>query len=231
MDKIADQPQKSSSDVAYAVVKAATSAVPVVGGPAAELLGLIFGPPLEKRKEAWLNLLAGAVETIRETVAELTPEKLSQNEAFISTALHATEVAIRTHEQEKLEALRNAVVNTVLPQAPDESLQQIFLDYIDEFTPWHLRILAFFDAPVEWARAQGIVLPDPHWYAGSPSQALEKAMPELVNRRQFYDVVVAGLENRKLLGGGIHGMSTVQGMIAQRTSPHGREFISFITER
>lgn len=231
MNKITDQPQESASDVAYAVVKAATSAVPVVGGPAAELLGLIFNPPLERRRKAWLNLLADAVETIGKQVAELTPERLSQNEAFVSTALHATQVAVRTHQQEKLEALRNAVVNAGLLQAPDESIQQIFLDYVDEFTPWHLRILAFFDAPVEWARAQNIVLPDPHWYSGSPSQALETAMPELANRRQFYDVLVAGLENRKLLSGGIHGMSTVQGMIAQRTSPHGREFISFITKR
>jgi hypothetical protein len=53
-------------------------------------------------------------------------------------------------------------------------------------------------------------------------------MPELLNKRAFYDVVVAGLKQRKLLTGGIHGMVTLAGMIAQRTTPHGRDFISFI---
>jgi hypothetical protein len=76
-----------------------------------------------------------------EKVSELTPERLSRNEAFVSTALRATEIAVRTHEHEKLEALRNAVMSSALPDAPDDTLQQIFLNHVDSLTPWHLRIL------------------------------------------------------------------------------------------
>ncbi len=135
MSDIPEEPKKSARDVAYTVVKAAVSGVPIVGGPAAELLGLVFGPPLEKRREKWLEQLAGAVEEILDKMADLTPDTLSQNEVFVSTALRVTEIAIRTHQQEKLEALRNAVVNAALPEAPDETLQQIFLNHVDNLTP------------------------------------------------------------------------------------------------
>ena len=86
MSDIPDRPEKSAADVAYGVVKAAVSGIPVAGGPAAELLGLIFGPPLERRREQWLEQLGDAVKELQDRDAELTPEKLSQNEAFITTA-------------------------------------------------------------------------------------------------------------------------------------------------
>ena len=114
--------------MAQAVVKAAISAVPVAPcWPATELLGLIFGPPIEKRREEWLNTLADAVKEVQNKQADLTAEKLSQDPAFVSTAMRASELAIRTHQKEKLDALRNAVVNAALPGGPDETMQQIFL--------------------------------------------------------------------------------------------------------
>jgi hypothetical protein len=142
MSDIPEEPKKSGADVACAVGKAALSSVPVVGGPAAEMLGLVFGPPLERRKAQWLERLAGAVNEVQEKVSELTPEKLSQDEAFVSTAMRATEIAVRTHQKEKLEALRNAVVCAALPGAPDDTLKQIFLNHVDSLTPLHLQILA-----------------------------------------------------------------------------------------
>jgi len=61
-------------------------------------------------------------------------------------------------------------------------------------------------------------------------QALEQAMPELAGKQAFYDVIVAGLEQRKLMGGSIHGMVTEAGIWAQRSTPFGREFLSFIAK-
>jgi hypothetical protein len=229
MTEIPEQPKKSAGDVAQTIVKAAVSAVPVVGGPAAELIGFIFGPPLERRRKAWLDTLADAVKEVQGRVGELTPEKLSEDAAFITTAMHATEVAMRTHQQEKLDALRNAVINAALPTAPDETVRHTFLSYIDDLTPSHLRILKYFDDPSEWFRSRG--MPVPQLYSGSPSQLLEQAMPELKGKQAFYDVIVAGLEQRKLMGGSIHGMVTAAGILAQRSTPFGREFLSFISQR
>lgn len=230
MSDIPEQPEKSAADVAYGVVKAAVSAVPVVGGSAAEVLGLIFGPPLEKRREKWLGQLAGAVKEVQDKEAELTPEKLSQNEAFITTALHATEIAVRTHQQEKLEALRNAVVSAALPNVPDETMQQIFLNHVDNLTPWHLRILAFFDDPIDWGKTHHITYPN--WTMGAASLVLEQSMPELAGQRGFYDQIVSDLQQRGLLANvEIHTMMTANGMFSSRTTPLGKEFLQFISRK
>lgn len=230
MADIPGEPKRSAADVAYAVIKAGVSAVPVAGGPAAELLGLIFGPPLEKRRDRWIDELASAVKEVQGKIEDLTPEKLSANEAFVTTAMRASEIAIRTHEEDKLDALRNAVVNTALPDAPNDTLQQIFLNYVDSLTAWHLRILAFFDDPADWGRKHNVRYPD--WQMGAPSAVLECAMPELRGQRGFYDLIVNDLEQRGLKsGGGLHTTMTASGMLSPRIAPLGKEFLNFISRR
>ena len=144
MADVPELPKKTAADVAYGVVKAAVAAAPLVGGSAAEIIGIVFGPPLERRRDKWSQQLADAVNEIIKTVSELTPEKLSQSDVFVTTALHASQIAIRTHQDEKLQALKNAVIHASLPGAPTDSIQQIFLNYVDRFTPWHLAILSLF---------------------------------------------------------------------------------------
>jgi hypothetical protein len=56
--------------------------------------------------------------------------------------MHATQAAIRNHQKEKLEALRNAVLNSAEKNALDEDIKLMFVSLIDTFTPWHLRILS-----------------------------------------------------------------------------------------
>jgi hypothetical protein len=230
MDDISDEPQKSGADVAYGLVKAAVSSLPVADGAAAEILSLVFGPPLERRREEWLQRLADAVREIQENVADLTPEKLSQNEAFVSTALRASEIAVRTHQEEKLEALRNAVVSAALPDAPDDTLQQIFLNYVDALTPWHLRLLTFFEDPTAWGAKHGIAYPN--WSAGTPASALEIALPELSGNREFYDQLVTDLQQRGLLRQfSMHASMTASGIFSPRISPTGKRFLNFISAK
>lgn len=230
MADIKNEPKKSASDVAYGIAKAALSAVPVAGAPTAEVLGAIFGPPVERRREKWLGELVRAVTELQQKVADVTPEKLSENEAFVTTVMRASEVAVRTHEDEKIQALRNAVVNAALPDAPQDTLQQIFLNHVDNLTSWHLRVLAFFRDPRAWGRQHQIEYP--HWTAGSPASVLEHSMPELVRRRDFYDQLVRDLEARGLFaGGGIHAMVTGEGMFASRVTPLGGQFLQFISKR
>jgi hypothetical protein len=56
MPDIPKHPGKSAGDIAQGLVKAVVSAAPVVGGPAAELIGIVFGPPLEKRRDEWMDV-------------------------------------------------------------------------------------------------------------------------------------------------------------------------------
>ena len=53
-DKL-EVPNKSIGDTAHAIAKAGISAIPVIGGPAAELFQYVVQPPLEKRREKWMR--------------------------------------------------------------------------------------------------------------------------------------------------------------------------------
>lgn len=61
--------------------------------------------------------------------------------------MHATQIALRSHQTEKLNALRNAIVNVAKGSAPDEVLQNVFLNFVDSFTEMHLKILKVFQSP------------------------------------------------------------------------------------
>lgn len=234
MSDIPKEPKRSSADIAYTVVKAGVSAVPVAGGPAAELLGLIFGPPLEKRRERWLQQLADAIREVSEKVAELTPEKLAQEEAFITTALHATEIAVRTHQQEKIEALRNAVVNAALQSALDETLQHIFLNHVDSLTPSHLRMLACFNVPENRRGIQEFP------YRGSfPDEVPPQLAKEM---HAVHDQIISDLEQRGLITPGKPFTTTTgpnrtitieryKRYQARRTTDLGKLFLEFISRK
>jgi hypothetical protein len=70
-------------------------------------------------------------------------EKLLENHTFLSAVFQATRVAGGTHLSEKRAMLRNAMVNIAVGDAPDEDLQHIFLNLIDQRTVSHVKVLKF----------------------------------------------------------------------------------------
>lgn len=151
MDDATKVPENEVAMWGVELTKAALSVVPVFGGPAAELFGAILQPQLEKRKTAWLESLARELVRLGEHVHGLTPEVFAHSPAFASAFLQASSAAIRTHLQEKLDALRNAVLNIAAGTAPDDNLQLTFIRYVDELTPWHLSLLDAVADPLAWA--------------------------------------------------------------------------------
>jgi hypothetical protein len=191
-------PEVSKGDVAIQVVKAAISAAPVVGGPAAELYSLVISPPLEKRKVKWMEEVAEGLNKLEQTVQGFSVEKLKDNERFISTVMNTSQAAIREHQREKLDALRNAVLNVARGSDLSEDEEAIFLFLINQFTPWHLRILRFFQNPLDLAKQKGITAEK--YYTGSRTRLLEDYYPEMRGEQQFYGVVVADLRANGMLG-------------------------------
>jgi hypothetical protein len=138
-------PKRTGGDAAHAVVKAGLSAVPVVGGTAVELFQYVVQPPLEKRREKWMTDVDEKLHELESNGLKL--EDLQNNQEFVSAVMHASQVALRTHHDAKLEALRNAILNVATGQGPNETLQHLFLEFVDSFTELHLRILKLFQAP------------------------------------------------------------------------------------
>jgi len=215
-------------DRAHTAAKALISAVPYVGGPAAEIFEAVVVPPLAKRRDKWIESIAKDLQRLEEAVKGFSIEELAENESFVSTVMHATHAAIRNHQEEKLSALSSAVLNSALPHAPEEDLQAMFLGFVDTMTPWHLRVLKFWDDPQGWARRHQISFPN--WSAGSRVIAMEHALPELRDRREFGVQLVRDLYMRGLLvADRLDGTVTGPGMLAPLTTAFGKQFIDFIT--
>ena len=220
---------KSVADVAREVARAVVSLVPVVGGPLQVVFENLFVSPTERRKDAWFQQLADVLKEVESQVAELTPEKLGQSEAFVTVAMHATQIALRNHQKAKLDALRNAVLNAALPNPPQEDEQMIFLRLIDQLTPWHLRVLSVLDEPIRWMERHGVS--NPGLGMGGPSMVLERCIPEFRGQRDTYDQIVRDLQSEGLLAQGqfLHMTMTAVGMVQSRTTDRGKRFIRFIT--
>lgn len=221
---------KSRGDIARDVGRAIVSAIPAAGGPIQVVFENVFSAPIEKRRQAWLEELAEVVTDLQQRVDGLTPENLAENEVFVTVAMQASQVAIRNHQKEKLEALRYAVLNSGLPNPPEEDEQLIFVRLIDQLTPWHLQLLAVLNSPVQWMNHNGVAYPG--WGTGSVSQVIEHCLPDLRGKRDTYEQLVRDLQADGLLGQGqyLHLQMTGRGMVESRTTDRGIRFIKFITD-
>lgn len=197
--RVPEMPTNTRAEAALEGAKVLVAGVPVVGGSAAELLELVLGPALSRRRDKWLRQLAELLDELTDRLEGFDPRSLSQNEPFVTAVVQATIIATKTHDEEKLKSLRNALVNSQLPGAPDEFEQMTFLRYVDELQPLHVRALAYIADPGEQPTHplhrrrqrldQGVDLgPRPDW-----------GLPELENRPDVSDLVVADLAARGLI--------------------------------
>lgn len=216
-------------DTIQSITHAGIGSIPYLGAPAAEIFNLIITPSLEKRRTKWMEEVAEALR-ILEQQNKIIFEELSQNETFINSVLHASQAAMRTNRKEKLKALRNAVVNSALPNSPDDDTQQIFLNLVDTFTQLHLKILKFLKNPPQG----GIPLKTGNTYIhlSALPDAIEQTYPELKGRYDFYYQIIKDLSDRGFVNMSAsdttHDMATMQGIPSTQVTGLGAEFLAFI---
>jgi hypothetical protein len=145
--KIPDYPKKQQIDYFRDIAKIPVSLIPT----GSSILDLVFTSPISKRKDAWAKELGEIVQRLLDN--GLSVEDLQNNEKFIDVVFQATQIAIKTSQKVKIDALKNAVVNTALDELYDASIVQIFLNLIDELTPLHFNLLANSKASSEFKAA------------------------------------------------------------------------------
>jgi hypothetical protein len=210
----------SAGDVAVAVLRGAVGALPA-GSTLVELFNLVVQSPLDKRRNAWMEVVAERLEELAHQGVDV--EALKEDEEFISAVMTSTIIAVRTHKAEKLEALRNAVFNVVGPQAPDEAKQSIFFDLIDSLSVLHIQVLKFAKAP----------LVPGHFFMGGLMGHLQNAFPELREQDMLARYIWQDLFNRLLVNISVDGLlssMTAQGLRETRITRLGAEFLAFIED-
>ena len=210
---ITKKPQRNAGDVVHTLVKAGISSLPCVGSSASELFSLVVTPSLEKRRDEWIESIAKTLKALEEKVDGFKIENLQENEAFVSTVVQASLSAIRDHQKDKLEAFKNAILNTALPDTPDEELRLIFLEFINTLTPLHLKVLAELNKP-PWIKY---------------NKFKEESFPKLTKNHPLCETIVRDLYSCGLVnitpdpGGGV--IYTPE----RNTTDLGRAFLKFIT--
>jgi hypothetical protein len=137
-----------------------------------------LGWRLEERREKWFTELASGVEELRQRMDGLSLESLAGNDLFTDAVVMATRTVEHTHQAEKIEALRNAVLNSVAPGAPDADTQAIILTLVDRFTPSHLRLVTLWDDPPAWFASRGLPRPEAGMIT-SRTVTVEAGLPEM----------------------------------------------------
>ncbi len=218
--------RSTGKEIVARVVEAALGSVPMVGNALAVTFVTALGWRLEQRRDEWFTQLANGLEELRQQVDGLDLEALVDDDRFTDAVVSATRTVEHTHQAEKIEALGSAVLNSVVPGAPDADTQAIFLNLVDRFTASHLRLLTLWDDPPAWFESHG---PPGPTSSGSRALTAEAALPEVRGRRDFILLIASELKTAGLLAADLAGMVSPQGMMQRLTADFGRQFVRFIS--
>lgn len=210
----------TTGDLAHTITKMGLSALPVIGGPAVEVFQFMMQAPIERRRDIWVQQLGEQMLELEANGIKL--ENLQQNEQFISAVLQVTQTALRTHQAEKLAALRNVLVNLAQGQTVEDTLLQILLSHIDTLSEMHIRLLKVFDAPK---------IP-PHWFGDEDMHSIKELVSYNIPQLQGDGIalqLLIDLNARGLLGVDLmHSVPTED--LSRRITPLGESLIRLITE-
>lgn len=217
-------PQTRWQDHAYTATSAAVSAVPFIGGPAQVLFEAVLVPGVERRRVKWLQELADLVNELVERLEDFDPANLETNEGFISGVIAASNIALGTHLEEKLEMLKNVLARLALGESKGDFLDKQMFRWIDELSPEHFIVLEYLRDPRAWFDAHD--KPVPNLMMGSPLSMLESA--DIGVPMGVVAVVLHDLGSRNLAQGDIGGAMSLDGMLSPRIHPLGAELLAFV---
>ncbi|WP_133806118.1 hypothetical protein [Kribbella caucasensis] len=218
------EPPEEKGGLAKALVVGLLNSVPVVGGVGGAALEYALGWGYGDRMKLWLNDLASRIEEIQEEV-----EGLTSSDQFLDAVVQGTRAAMATHQKEKLAALQEGVIHSIGPDAPDVDEQARFFRLIDQFTPSHLRILAYLDNPLGMFELKGIELPPPG--VRVERSGIDLAMPEFAGKSDWFELIGNDLrqafliDSRSPIGMSLESWADLNGL--KLTTELGERFLRF----
>lgn len=228
-DERVKMPEAGWGEWVLTVTKIGASFMPLVGGGAGELLEALIRPQLDKRRTEWFEGIARGLYELQQQVAEVTPEKIAQSDVFTSVFLQAGQAALRTTRREKLQALRNVVLRAALPDAEEDDIHRLYIDYVDSLTTWHLDLLQYIADVRKWADAHTYPIHDP---TIDPVRVFEAVHRRAMPVHDFERVLAQDLYNRGLAATCQNPYGPLYPAAQGTADPHitmlGKQFLAFI---
>ncbi len=172
--------KNSSADKNYSAIKALIGLTPGIGGGVAEFYSTYIVSPSQKRLCNFLKKFIDELQSLEAQISSFSIKSLHENPSFNTILLQALEIVKRNHQEKKLEALRNLILNSVLQDSIEDDMKLLFLDWIDELKVSHLHLL--------------YILYEPNKYIEK-----ESVLNELENNKQLYGYFMKQLVARDLV--------------------------------
>jgi hypothetical protein len=147
MEKKIEVPKPTVGDHLLTVARVGTALLPqsvplpdgssiAVSGVALELFNALVQTPLQRKTQIFMEEVAEKLLEHGIKIAEL-----QNNEYFKSILIETIIVAMKTHNQQKREMLKTAIIHSALGITIDDDSAVLFVRYIDELTSKHILLL------------------------------------------------------------------------------------------
>lgn len=229
--KLPDYPESDIRSFGYEVARttidAATSLIPGGSYAAGKIVERFVAAPLQKRRDEWFERVGSGLRELEERLEGFDPSKLDNNNDFVSAVFEATQAAMKTAKEEKLEALRSGVLNIAAGLQLSEVLRGSFFSYIDRFLPAHIRVLRLIAAP---SNSPEMCLAAKNTYAGAQTTVLRAALPESALDTPSLNRILSDLQREGLADtSGMNAIGTQQSLLSKRSTDAGDAFLEFIS--
>lgn len=155
-----------------------------ISGGCSQLYNSTIPSPSEKRIHKFLHHLLDELNSLR----LLAEDQMNLDSPSFETILRkAIEIATKNHQETKLSALRNAVINCSLSSCnADDDLQSVFLRWIDELTQSHLEVLRLIQNICNYTEEKQTI-------------NIEEELQKLGKEEDFYNFIIKDLDDRGLI--------------------------------
>lgn len=172
--------KSTNADKNYGAIKAGIGLIPGAGGAIAEFYSTYISPPAQKRLYLFLESLIKDLRKLEVQVRDFSLASLKENPCFTTMLIQSFDIAKRNHQEEKLEALRNLLLNSALPNSIEDDMKLLFLDWVDELKISHINLLYMLDDPSRYR--DGYI-----------------DLPDLENNKHFYNQLLKHLAAKDLV--------------------------------
>ena len=215
-------PDTSIGDGVAAGVQALVGLVPGVGATMGVIVDYQRRKFASEKQTEFNNAVADELERLHIKADELAAQ-------FYATLSHVDWLVTMTNEPEKIEAFRNIMLNTALPNPPEAEMRELFLSMVAALTGRHIRLLNSLNHP----KMYGIDAVNSHDFhvlggeMGGAFKVIREHVPgferEDILNRCINDLVSQGLVYYQEQGQDARLMGN------PRTTDLGLEFVAFIT--
>jgi len=170
-----DQPlHTTAAEKAGEVAAIALNAVPVAGGVLSQIAGAIISKRQNRRLNQFLTDLADNLKDLEQRVNK----EFLQTENFQDLAEDLLSKAADTRQQEKLDAFRAILVNTVISSRPSYEEAAEIADLVDRWQVRHVILLRILADPVAADQKLGNIVGRGGTPATTISSILGKLLPD-----------------------------------------------------